>query len=229
QGAFGAQVSGSGLRTDGYPVGIEAERGRVDTNASVRYGNITSVAQYDPSPRLHLFVRAGYFDENRKNGKSSTIDGTPEANDTIWRSASGGMRQVLPDGSELSATVYGDSETFHSNFLAVPAAVPPRSVGRMTLRQTVPGLGTGANVRWSRALGGSHLVTLGADTKWVRGDSEEDALDAQRGTQVTLHRVSGGRQRNTGLLVQDLFQASSRTVVTLGARVDHWSNYDGHN
>jgi len=228
-GAFGAQVSGSGLRTDGYPVVIEAERGRVDTNASVRYGNVTSVAQYDPSPRLHLFVRAGFFDENRKNGKSSTIDGTPEANDTIWRSASGGMRQVLPDASELSATVYGDSETFHSNFLAVPAAVPPRSVGRMTLRQTVPVLGTGATVRWSRTLGTAHLFTAGLDTRWVRGDSEEDALDPVRGTQVTLHRVSGGRQRGTGILLQDLVQASSRLVLTLGARVDHWSNYDGHN
>ena len=208
---------------------IEAERGRVDTNASVRYGNVTSVAQDHPSPRLHLFVRAGFFDENRKNGKSSTIDGTPEANDTIWRSASGGMRQVLPDASELSATVYGDSETFHSNFLAVPAAVPPRSVGRMTLRQTVPVLGTGATVRWSRTLGTAHLFTAGLDTRWVRGDSEEDALDPVRGTQVTLHRVSGGRQRGTGILLQDLVQASSRLVLTLGARVDHWSNYDGHN
>src|SRR6185436_1958143 len=192
RGAFAAQVSAAGLRTSGYPVVIEDERGRVDTNASVRYGNVSSVAQYDPSPRLHLFVRAGYFDENRKNGKSSTIDGTPEANDTMWRSASGGLRQVLPDASELSATVFGDSETFHSNFLAVPAANPPRSIGRMTLRQTVPVLGTGATVRWSRTLGTSHLFTAGLDTRWVRGDSEEDALDAVRGTSVTLHRVSGG-------------------------------------
>ena len=229
RGAFGAQVSAAGLRTSGYPVVIEDERGRVDTNASVRYGNVSSVAQYDPSPRLHLFVRAGYFDENRKNGKSSTIDGTPEANDTMWRSASGGLRQVLPDASELSATVFGDSETFHSNFLAVPAANPPRSIGRMTLRQTVPVLGTGATVRWSRTLGTSHLFTAGLDTRWVRGDSEEDALDAVRGTSVTLHRVSGGRQRSTGLLLQDLVQASSRLTLTVGARVDRWSNYDGHN
>jgi iron complex outermembrane receptor protein len=135
----------------------------------------------------------------------------------------------LPDGSELSATAFGDSETFHSNFLAVPAAVPARSIGRMTLRQTVPVLGAGANIRWSRTLGGAHLVTAGVDTRWVRGDSEEDALDAVRGTQVTLHRVSGGRQRNTGLLFQDLVQVSSRMVVTLGARVDRWSNYDGRN
>jgi len=136
---------------------------------------------------------------------------------------------VLPDASELSATVFGDSETFHSNFLAVPAANPPRSIGRMTLRQTVPVLGTGATVRWSRTLGTSHLFTAGLDTRWVRGDSEEDALDAVRGTSVTLHRVSGGRQRSTGLLLQDLVQASSRLTLTVGARVDRWSNYDGHN
>src|SRR3954462_3554587 len=228
-GPFGVQASASGLRTGGYPVVIAEERGRVDTNASVRYGNISSVAQYDPSPRFHAFVRAGFFDENRRNGKSSTIDGTPEANDTMWRSASGGIRQVLPDTSELSATVYGDSETFHSNFLAVPAAVPARSIGRMTLRQTVPVLGAGATVRWSRTIGGAHLVTAGLDSRWVRGDSEEDALDATRGTQVTLHRVSGGRQRDTGVLLQDLVQVSTRLVLTLGARLDRWSNYDGHN
>ena len=228
-GAFGVQASAVALRTDGYPVVIESERGRVDTNANVNFANLTSIVQYDPSPQRHMFLRAGYFDENRHNGKISTIDATPEANDTMWRSASAGLRQVLPDTSELSATVFGDSETFHSNFLAVPAANPPRSIGRMTLRQTVPVLGVGASVRWSRALGHSHLFTAGLDSKWVRGDSEEDALDPVRGQQVTLHRVSGGRQRNTGLFVQDLVQPTSRMVVTLGARVDRWSNYDGHN
>jgi outer membrane receptor protein involved in Fe transport len=229
RGPWGVQASVAGLRTDGYPVVIDAERGKVDTSANVNFTNATAVARYDPSPRLHLFVRGGYFDENRHNGKSSTIDGTPEANDTTWRSLSAGVRHILRDASELSATAFGDSETFHSNFLAVPAATPSRSVGRMTLRQTVPVLAFGANVRWSRALGSRQFFTAGLDSRRVRGDSEEDALDATRGQQVTLHRVSGGRQRNTGLFVQDLVQATSRMVVTLGARVDRWNNVDGHN
>jgi outer membrane receptor protein involved in Fe transport len=178
---------------------------------------------------MHAFVRTGYFDENRDNGKASTIDGTEEANDTIWRAYSGGVRARMPDDSELQATVFTDFETFHSNFLAVPASTPPRNVGRMTLTQKVPTRSVGAMVQWSRALGTKQYFSAGSDIRWVDGDSEENGLDALTGTQVTLVRNSGGTQRNAGFFVQDLITPTSQLMVTLSARVDGWRNYDGHN
>jgi outer membrane receptor protein involved in Fe transport len=227
-GRFGIVANVSALDTDGYPIVIEGERGRVDNNAAVDYRNASVNLDYQVTDRVRAFLRGGYFHENRDNGKASTIDGTEEANRTRWSSASGGVRVRLPDASELRATVFSDVETFRSNFLAVPAATPPRSIGRMTLNQEVPVDAVGATAQYSRALG-QHFISAGTDWRWVDGDSNEDALDAATGTRVTLHRVSGGTQRILGAYVQDLFQPMSRLTLTLSNRLDSWKNYDGHN
>jgi outer membrane receptor protein involved in Fe transport len=78
-------------------------------------------------------------------------------------------------------------------------------------------------------LGARHVVTAGADWRWVDGDSNEDGLDPQSGTQVTLNRVSGGTQRSLGLFVQDVITPTAKLMLTLSARVDRWRNYDAHN
>ncbi len=228
-GKVGVAVDGNVFNTDGYPIVRENERGAVDNNAAVQFWNLNAKVDYNPTDRVRAFFRAGYFDEERDNGKASTIDGTEEANDTTWRSVSGGVRVRLPDQSDLQATIFSDVETFHSNFLAVPAATPPRSIGRMTLRQTVPTTGVGGMVQWSRAFGGAHYFTAGTDFRWVDGDSEELGLDAVTGTQVTLERISGGTQRSVGVFVQDLIAPLPDFTITLSARVDNWRNYDGHN
>ena len=228
-GKLGVTVDGNVFNTDGYPIVRESERGKVDNNASVEFWNLNLKLDYTPSERVHAFARAGYFDENRNNGKASTIDGTEEANDTIWRAYSGGVRLRLPDQSELQGTVFTDFETFHSNFLAVPAANPPRSIGRMTLLQKVPTKNVGGMVQWARAFGTKQYFTAGSDIRWVDGDSLENGLDAQTGTQVTLLRNSGGTQRSAGVFVQDMIVPTKQLNVTLSARVDSWRNYDGHN
>ncbi|HXW05249.1 MAG TPA: TonB-dependent receptor [Vicinamibacterales bacterium] len=222
-------VEGSVFDTDGYTPVVESERGAVDNNADVGFRNIAGRIQYDVSERVNVYIRGGYFREERDNGKHSTIDGTPEANDTTWRAASGRVRVRLPGESDLQVSLFLDSTRFHSNFLAVPAAAPPRSVGRMTLEQVVPATGWGGAAVWSRPFAGRHAVTAGADWRWVDGDSEEDALDPVTGSAVTLKRVSGGTQRNVGVFVQDVFTPAARLTLTVGARVDGWRNYDGHN
>lgn len=229
RGKLGVSVDGNVFNTDGYPIVRASERGRVDNNAAVRFYNLNLKLNYAPSDRVRAFVRAGYFDENRDNGKLSTIDGTEEANDTTWKSASGGLRIRMADESDLQATIFTDVETFHSNFLAVPAATPARSVGRMTLTQTVPTTAVGGMVQWARAIGRLNFVTVGTDMRWVDGDSEENGLDATTGTQVTLKRVSGGTQQSAGLFVQDLIAPIPQLAITLSARIDRWRNYDGHN
>ena len=228
-GKVGVTVDGNVFDTDGYAIVRASERGRVDNNAAARFRNLNVKLDYAASERVRAFVRAGYFDEHRDNGKASTIDGTEEANDTTWRTASGGVRIRMPNASDLQATVFTDIETFHSNFLAVPASTPPRNVGRMTLTQTVPTASVGGMVQWSRASGTKQYFTAGTDWRWVDGDSEENGLDAVAGTQVTLKRVSGGTQRSVGLFVQDLIVPTPRLTLTLSARVDGWRNYDGHN
>jgi outer membrane receptor protein involved in Fe transport len=222
-------------RTDGYapvvavnPAGV-AERGLVDNKASVDARNVSFKLDYAASPRVRTFVRTGYFREERNNGKHSTIDLTPEGNDTTWTSTSGGANIHLPDQSDLEARVSVDVERFHSNFLAVPAATPPRSIGRMTLNQTVPTNAVGGMLQWRRVLGEKHVVSAGTDWRWVDGDSQEDGLDTTLGQQVTLKRVSGGTQRSAGVFLQDVFAVTPALTVTTSARVDSWRSYNAHN
>ncbi len=228
-GRLGLAAEGSVFSTDGYPIVAENERGRVDTKAKVDFRNVNLKADYALSDRVSLFARGGYFDEDRDNAKVSTFTGDAEANDTVWKYASGGMRAALPDGSELQARVFSDFETFRSNFLAVPASTPPRNVGRMTLNQRVPTTGIGMMAQWGRAFGSQHYFSAGTDWRRVDGDSNEDALDAVNGTTVTLRRVSGGTQQSLGVFLQDIFTPMARLTLTLSARVDYWKNYDGHN
>ena len=236
-GKLGIAVEGSFFDTDGFPIVIENERRPsdvnpgpgVDTKAAVSFTNFSFKADYNPTSSVNAFFRGGHFSEERDNAKSSTIDGTPEANDTEWSYASGGVRVQLPDASDLQARIFVDVETFRSNFLAVPAANPPRSIGRMTLNQRVPSNSVGGMVQWGRTFGARNSFTAGGDFRWVDGDSEEQGLDAVRGQTVTLQRVSGGTQRTVSGFVQDIFTPTDKLVLTLSARLDSWRNYDAHN
>jgi outer membrane receptor protein involved in Fe transport len=228
-GKVGVTVDGNVFDTDGYEIVRANERGKVDNKAAAQFWNLNTKIDYTHSPRARAFVKFGYFDEERANGKASTIDGTEEANDTTWRNLSAGVRFRLPDTSDLQATIFTDDETFHSNFLAVPASTPPRNIGRMTLTQTVPTTSVGGMVQWSRALGPKQYFTAGTDWRWVDGDSQENGLDTATGTQVVLKRISGGTQRSLGAFVQDLIVPIPQLTLTFSARVDVWRNYDGHN
>src|SRR6266542_4390572 len=166
-GKAGVTVDGNVFDTDGYEIVRASERGRVDNKAAAQFWNLNTKVDYTPSPRARAFVKAGYFDEDRDNGKASTIDGTEEANDTTWRSLSAGVKLRMPDESDLQATLFTDDETFHSNFLAVPGSTPPRNIGRMTLTQTVPTTSVGGMVQWSRVLGPKQYFTAGTDWRWV--------------------------------------------------------------
>ena len=85
-------------------------------------------------------------------------------------------------------------------------------------------------VQWSRAFGSQNFVTAGSDLHWVDGESQEDGLDAATGTNVVLHRVSGGTQQSCGALRAGHLHADvAASRITLGVRLDHWSNYNAHN
>jgi outer membrane receptor protein involved in Fe transport len=233
-GRFGASIEGSVFSTDGFPIVVASERGRVDTVATVDYRNFSVKLDYQPTDRVNLFFRGGYFREERDNAKTTTIGPIlPEANDTLWKSASGGARITLPDRSDLQARVFLDWNTFHSNFMAVAAGpaptLTPRFTGRMTLLQRVPTEGVGFMAQWSKALSARYLFNAATDYRWVDGASLEQGLDPTVGATVTLLRDSGGTQTISGTSAQLQVWPTPRVSLTLGARVDHWRNYNARN
>jgi outer membrane receptor protein involved in Fe transport len=233
-GKFGVTVDGSLFDTDGFPIVVPTERGIIDNNATVKFRNFNGKVDYRPTDRLQAFFRAGYFGEDRGNGKIL------EVNDTRWKSASGGVRIRMPDESDLQASVNSDVETFHSTFLAVTApsaTVQPRSIVRLTIDQVVPTKAVGGVVQWAKALGTKQYFSAGTDWHWVDGDSQEDSYNPAPGPVVppvqnavlALKRVSGGTQRSVGAFVQDILTPLPKLTVTLSGRVDQWKNYNAHN
>jgi iron complex outermembrane receptor protein len=229
-GKVGVSIDGSVFDTDGYANVLPSLRGRVDRNVAVHFGQVSLKADYNPDDRVQAFVRTGYFQEERHNGKITTVGPlTEELNDTTWNYVSGGLRLRLPDASTLQGTLFGDHKTFNSNFLAIPDATGARATGRLSLNQMVPTNAFGGMVQWSRGLFGNHALSAGTDVRWVDGDSVEDAFDAVAGATRTLHRVAGGTQRSLGIFVQDVFAPLANLTVTASARLDRWRNYDAHN
>ena len=228
----GLAVEGSALDTKGFPIVAERERGPIDNNADVEYANLTAKLEFDPSDRLHTFLRVGRFDENRTNAKVG------EENDTTWTSGSIGAQAQLPDDSTLQTHLFVDQQRSHFNFLAVTNAATTRNAVRLATDQRVPTDGVGGMLQWTKVLGSRQVLSAGADMRWVDGDSEEDAYVAavptvivgvtQQATQ-SLRRISGGTQRTQGAFVSDIITPTSKSVLTLSARVDRWRNYNGQN
>ena len=228
----GVAVEGSALDTKGFPIVAARERGPIDNNANVEYANLTAKVEFDPSDRLHTFLRVGRFAENRTNAKVG------EVNDTVWTSGSVGAQAQLPDNSTLQSHVFLDRQRSHFNFLAVTNAATLRNVVRLATDQKVPTNGLGGMLQWTKVLGSTQVLSAGADMRWVDGDSEEDAFVAAVPTVITgvtqqavpsLRRISGGTQRSVGAFVSDIITPTSKLVITLSARADQWRNYDGHN
>ena len=237
-GKVGVAVNGSVFDTDGFKQVIGNEQGPVDTKARVEFKNFNVKLDYAPTATVSAFLRTGYFSEKRDNAKVSTADGTPvgnnngtrEKNDTIWKSLNGGARILLPDQSDLQATVFYDDEKYNQNFLAISTvAGAPRAGGRVTVNQTVPTKNTGGMVQWSKAVRTQHYFTAGTDWRLVKANSLEDNMDTVTGTTVLTKRNSGGRQTSLGAFAQDVFMPTPRVTITLSARVDRWRNFEGHN
>jgi outer membrane receptor for ferrienterochelin and colicin len=205
-------------------------RGIIDSEAAVDYENFTVKFDFNPTDRISGFLRGGYFSEDRINAKRATTVGIAipnETNDTIWKSVSGGARVRMPDSSDLQARLWGNFETFHSNFHGLTAG-PSRNGSRLTLLQRVPTRDTGGMAQWSRSIGSKNYITVGTDWRWVDGDSLENVFNATS-TAIINNRTSGGTQRSVGVFIQDLISVTDRFQLTISGRLDHWKNYDAHN
>ena len=225
-GKFGITFDATTLQTDGYTIVAEEERGSIDNEANVQYGNVSLKIDYTPTDRLGVFLRGGIFDEDRNNGKIG------ELNNTKWTFASGGGRLNLADGSNVEARIFYDKQDFFQNTYAVPAANPPRSQSNLSLEKRVPTRAIGTMVTWSRPFqlaNRAHVVTAGTDFRRIDGDSDELTYALATGLTPLVHRVAGGTQQFVGFFAQDLIEVSPKLQLTLSARVDSWDNFDAHN
>ncbi len=207
-------TSGEAFRTDGYIVVPAAQRGPVDTPVNSYHGEGQVVARRKFA--LGDFFSAGeFYDEARNNG-------TPlQTNDTqLWQLSSGLNLLTSLAGIELRG--YSSGQSYNQTFSSVAV---DRNSESLTRTQHVPAQQIGGELIFSRPLGKRNQLISGADTRSVRGFSNETAVASSIATSLV---DSGGYQLSAGAFLQDSIQLHPRLRFTLGVRYDNWNNYNAH-
>jgi outer membrane receptor protein involved in Fe transport len=214
---FAASVFAERFSTGGYPV-IAPQRGRVDNNASADSDLFDLRAEWQIDTESSLRLRGRHFDDERGNGTLFTH------NETTGNDISAVFTKKFPgQHGELQLSAYGQDRRFSSTFSSVNAA---RDVETPALDQfDVPAEALGGSIVWSMAAGSEHKLTLGADARWVEGETNEFFF--WNGTQFTRLRRAGGEQFFAGLFAEDAWSVCPATTIVGGLRVDHWELADG--
>jgi outer membrane receptor protein involved in Fe transport len=213
RGRWGAALSAEALRTEGYVLVGEAERGSVDTAAGTRHASTELTVERDIGDGGRLFARGTYFGERRRNG-------TPlQTNSTRLRQLAAGADWQHDRAGNFALRAHTSAQVYDQSFSGVAA---DRNSETLTRLQRVPAQATGGGAQWSRGFGRAHALVVGLDAREVRGASDEIGFNAVRAVSLS---GAGGRERTLGLFAQETARLTSRLMVTAGARLDRWRNY----
>jgi outer membrane receptor protein involved in Fe transport len=217
KGKWESTFAGEVFNTDGYILIPEADRGPVDTRAGSEHGTADLMIARKIGQNSEIFARGSYLDETRQNG-------TPlQTNDTKLGQGSLGANLQLGSFGALTLRFYADAQTYHQGFSSVTSVVTNRDTETQTDLQTVPAQGVGGSALWSRQFGKRQTVIAGFDDHEEIGASHD--IQFTKGI-PSANQSSGGRERTVGFFGEDLIQIAPRWLLSLSARVDHWSNYD---
>jgi outer membrane receptor protein involved in Fe transport len=215
-GKWSLGFSTEAFHTDGYVLVPEDLRGPIDNRAGVDDRAIDATLERRLSDRARVFVHGDYLGEQRQNGKVN------EGNHANIRQLTAGADWQSSSAGSFSLRGYGGPELLDQNFYAVG---PDRLTETLTDVQRVPVQDIGFSAQWSRGLGSLQTLVAGFEAEGVRGSTNEFKFVG--GSLSPSSAVgAGGRQRTFAGFGEDIFHFGSKWVVTVGARVDHWSNYD---
>jgi len=211
---WAARLSAEAFHTDGYVLVDDAERGRVDTKAGAEHTTLDLTLERLISDKGRIFVRGSLFDESRENG-------TPlQTNNTYIRQVSFGSDLHSAHAGSFNTRAFALTEIYNQDFSSIAA---DRNSEALTRSQRVPAQEVGFTTQWSRTAGSFQTFVAGVDFREVRGASDELGFTAGK---LTLSVGAGGRERTVGVFAEDIIRITPRWLLTLGARGDHWRNYD---
>jgi outer membrane receptor protein involved in Fe transport len=162
---------------------------------------------------VSLFVAGNYFDEARDNGTPLQINHT----DSGTLALGGHLRTA--DGSEWRLTLHGQLQKFRSTFTTQALN---RNSETLALDQQVPSTAFGGALTWSRKLG-THLLSAGADARWVDGRTDEEVFVAGAFART---RTAGGEQLVGGVFAQDVWTPHRAVELVVGVRGDVWLGWN---
>jgi outer membrane cobalamin receptor len=216
-GPWSGSLTGSFFRTDGYVAVRPDLAGPIDRTITDKNGSLDGRLRYQPSEQTVWDVGGNFFNERQRFGTPLSVSGTKIG------SVNGRGTWQTSDGSRW--TVAGYVSRQNSTNATSTIATDRRSETPATNQFDVPATAIGSNLQWSKSLTSTQLVSIGADTQWIDGETNEDFNFL--GGVLTRRRRSAGRQLFTGVYAEDLVQLASRWRLVAGARVDSWQAADG--
>ncbi len=214
RGVWAGAASLFGGSTNGYiPVPLSL-RGAADYYASSTYEGGSLRVDRRLNALSSVFLGASLYGESRQNGTRLQTNGA------TLRDFRAGFDANSARLGAFAGRVYGGTETLRQTFTSVSAN---RNTEALTRNQGVPANQVGGGFLWSRPLAGRQLVVAGFDLRSVEGESDEFAYVSGK---LTSFLRNGGVQLRYGAFVEDRLRVSQKLLLTISARVDHWSDKD---
>jgi outer membrane receptor protein involved in Fe transport len=224
-GALTANLSGDYLQGGGYNLIDPSKRGVVDVPSGVIQRNGYARLSYAPSARFSAFVSGHKFGDNRNIGSPLSYQ-TRDQGDVDLGLDAGAYATGL-----LSVRAWDGKQDEHQRATAIRAGA--RAAEDSSLVANIPSHDWGASAMWTRTgLLGLESFSLGGDYRHMNGNFDEVDFStacpgANCGT-ITRTVLSGGDQALGGVFAQAIASPISPLRVELSARVDSWSNSNGH-
>lgn len=214
-GAWEFSGSGEALRSPGYFVVSAAERGAIDTPASVDSNTGQVYIGRTLGAHAHAFFEGALFSEARNNGT------TLQTNDTHLSNFAGGADLDEGDAGLFTLRLYTTGERYRQTFSSISA---DRNSESLTRTQMVPSASNGGSVQWQVTSRSRNIFVAGADWQLTSGVTHEVGFSAANATSTL---AAGGDSRVLGLFVEDRLQLLPRVALTAALRGDLWSETEG--
>ena len=217
-------AGGEWFTTEGYiAVAREQEpgitpRGPIDSTIGSKHKSGVASIGYHAGNGWRFDTTGSVFTDNRLNGTPAVINDTASRQGAI--EGAGGLA-----GGLLSARAFAGTQGYDQTFSAVSSDRTSEDLNR---RQRVPTKFSGTAAQWARPAG-RHTVLVGAEAKFIKGETRETQLAAGR---VLASLSNGGTQDVWSAFVQDTVLVNDRLTVVMGVHSDRWhtqsknTNYD---
>ncbi|MEP6832797.1 MAG: TonB-dependent receptor [Gemmatimonas sp.] len=201
-------------------------RGPVDVASNVIQRNAYGRLSYEPSAKMSAFLTGHLFGDSRNLGTPLTFANRDQRNVDF------GFNYGALSSGQVSVRAWDGRQIENQRSSAIRSAVL-RNFEDSSLTAEIPSHDWGASAQWTRtSLPALQSFSVGADFRHYQGDFNEVDFNttcpgASCGT-VARTVTSGGDQSLSGAFVQAIAAPMTPLTLELSARVDQWSNNNGH-
>ncbi len=212
-------VQARGLHSDGFRRKAPASAGPLDRSTDLQQGYLELgwTGRTAAGTTGGLTLRG--FTEDRGNGTPQQRNRSQEL---MLAARADGTRDLGGRAAKWATHAYLQTQEFRSLFTAVDASRETESPVLDQYAVPADAVGAGGQVTWP---GADHQTTVGADARWVRGETRENYF--RSGDAFLRNRIAGGEQRTAGVFANHHRSLAPTWHLDLGVRVDHWQLTDG--